>query len=511
MTSTAITTRDPDQLLSIIDELSQTNNLLQQKIYYLTHKQYGSSSEKLFDSQTSLFDNNQATQLETNSVNTDSALVSLTDKKDEIVSPPPRPRRPRKDVFEGLPHQRIEIDIPEHEKVCDGCGGELHRIGEDIKREVDYIPAKLTVKKLVHIKYGCRQCEIGVKRAPMAPSLLPKSYASVNLLVYLIIAKFADHLPLYRLEQQFKRLGFTLPRSTQCQWLMEVAHKLKPLIPLMADSIRAGLRIWTDDTVIGLANDDPNRHRTIQARLWSYIGGQIDQPNTVVYDFTRTRQQCGPANWLKGYKGYLIADAYAGYDHLFKSGDIKEVACWAHVRRKFFEATLGVKNPHRAHWVVAQIKELAIIEHKVNTLPMAQRQYYRRRHAKQITQALYQWMQNHAGAVIPKSPLGKAIHYMNNNWRALTRYVTQGYLTSTNNTAEQTMRPIAIGRKNYLFVGSERGGEAAAIFYSLIQTCKSHEINVQDYLTTVLTRLPMTPKKELGLLLPSNYRKRVVN
>jgi transposase len=365
------------------------------------------------------------------------------------------------------------------------------------------------VKEIVHVKYGCRECEMGVKRAVMAPRLLPKSFASVSLLVHLIISKYSDHLPLFRIEQQFKRLGFTLPRSTQSDWLMQISEKCQPLIPLMADTIRAGPRIFTDDTILPLANDDPNRDRTIQARLWSYIGGAIDEPNTIVYEFTRTRKREGPVAWLKDYRGYLIADAYPGYDHLFLSGEIKEDACLhpkgikAHVRCKFFDATLGIKTPTRAHWVIKQIGKLAAIEKIVKTLPMEQRQYYRRRHAKQITQGLYQWIQDNASAVSSGSVLSTALHYMNNNWLALTRYVTQGYLTLTNNIAEQTMRPIAIGRKNYLFVGSERGGEAAAIFYSLIQTCKSYDINAQDYLTFVLENLPSTSNDNIDQLLPS--------
>ncbi len=443
----SIPTRDPDQLLAIIDELHKHNDLLRQKVYYLTHKRFGASSEKISDSQQSLFD---TTQIDT----TDEPIDAT--REDIDVTSHKRARRNRQDVFAGLPVERIEIDLTDEEKVCDCCGGDLHRIGEDTHREIEFKPAILNVKEIVHVKYGCRQCEIGVKRAAIAPRLLPKSFASISLLVHLIISKYADHLPLYRIEQQFKRLGFILPRSTQSEWLMQIAEKCQPLIPLMADTIRAGPRIWTDDTVLPLANDDPNRDRTIQARLWSYIGGDIDEPNTIVYEFTRTRKLAGPAAWLKDYRGYLIADAYPGYDHLFLSGEIKEIACWAHCRRYFYTATLGIKTETRAHWVIKLIGKLAAIEKTVKSLPMEQRHYYRRRHAKPITQSLYQWMQNNASAVSRGSVLAKALHYMNNNWLALTRYVTQDYLPLTNNTAEQTMRPIAIGRKNYLCVSRRR-------------------------------------------------------
>jgi len=279
-----------------------------------------------------------------------------------------------------------------------------------------------------------------------------------------------DHLPLYRIEKQFARLGIYLPRSTMCDWLMSVAEKLHPIIEAMRAIILSGPRIWTDDTTLPLQNDDPLRNTVKQARLWVYIGGPLKDPPLVLYDYTRTRSQQGPQAFLESYEGFLQADAYSGYQGLYESGDIIEVACWSHCRRKFYEASIATKGNTRAHTALLQIRRLYQVEWSCKDLKDEQRKAHRMEHAKPILDTFKAWADQQIDAVLPKSPLGKALFYMLNHWESLNRYLDEGFLKPDNNKAEQHIRPVALGRKNFLFVGSDRGGKAAGGRVSTIDT-----------------------------------------
>jgi len=384
----------------------------------------------------------------------------------------------------------VDIDLPEEEKTCPCCDTEMTKIGEDITKKVEFVPATLKVREYARAKYACKHCQGHIKRADLPPMILPKSVLSASILAYIIVSKFVDHLPLHRIERQFERLGCYLPRGMQCRGLLKVAEQSAVLVKLMSDDIRAGPVIATDDTIMPLQNDIPGRGRTIQGRLWVYRGGPPGEPPLIVFRFTRTRSQSEPLDFFKGYKGYLMSDGYPGYQLLFKSGEIKHVACNVHARRKFVEVVRSMKKAHRAHEAIAIYKQLYKVEKVVNTLPLNERSTYRQERALPILKQMEAWLLDQQSAVLPKSKLAKAINYCLNLWPALKRYVEADFLKPDNNDVERIVRSAALGRKNYLFTGSDRGGEAIAIFYSLVESAKAHNLNVLHYLTNVLERLP---------------------
>ena len=383
----------------------------------------------------------------------------------------------------------------------------MKMIDQDVTHKVEFVPATLVAKDLVRLKYACTHCEGQLKRAKLPNRLIPKSIASASLVAYLIVSKFLDHLPLHRIERQFSRLGLGLPRNVQCDWLLKIAKQLLPLYFLLKQEALLGPRVWTDDTILPMQNDQQDRDRTIQARLWVYIGGSLEDPPTVFYDFTRSRSQQGPLKILDDYEGYLHADAYCGYDKLYATKPVKEVACWSHTRRKFHEVAILTKKPHRAHIALKFIRKLYSIEAKMRKHEFSYNQIKKHRqvHSKPILDELKAWLDIQINAVA-KGPFKSALIYALNQWDALNTYLEEGYLKMDNNDSERRMKPIALGRKNFLFVGSERGGMAAAIYYSLVETCKNYQINPLNYLTDILSRLPdCKTEEDYKALLPKNW------
>ncbi len=486
-----------------ISEQQQRIDYLENQIRLFRHQRFGPSSETFSPDQLSLLENN---------ADDDKILDALKDdpKNKTLVKSHSRNRHSKIKINDDIAVERVIIDLKEHEKTCSCCNSQMTHIGEDTTRQVEYIPASLVAKDYVRYKYACKACEGTIKRATLPNRLIPKSIASASLLAYLIVSKFVDHLPLHRIERMFQRLGLGLPRNVQCDWLLKVSEKLYPLYQLLKQQSLSGPRVWTDDTVIPMQNDQKHRKRTIQARLWVYIGGSLNDPPTVFYDFTRSRSQEGPLTILKGYRGYLHADAYPGYDRLYKQGNIKEVACWFHARRKFYEVAILTKKPHRAHIALDYIKKLCAIEreNKGQGLNFDEIKQARQKHAKPILAEYKQWLDIQINAV-SAGAFKSALKYTLNQWAALNTYLEQGYLKMDNNDSERRMKPIALGRKNYLFVGSERGGQAAAVYYSIVETCKNFNINPLEYLTDILSQLPNCKTDEdYAALLPSNWIKK---
>lgn len=366
----------------------------------------------------------------------------------------------------------------------------MQDIGSDIQIQIEYLPAKLQRKEIHRHKYACKQCEQSVKRVPAKTVPIPMSLASASLLAYLIVSKFADHLPLYRIDHRLQRLGLALPRKTQGDWLLKCGELLRILVERMTTDVLKRGHVYTDDTILPLQNDDPERKRTIQSRIWVYRTDDQHGPPVVTYDFSRSRSKEAPAKMLVDFHGYLQADAFSGYDHLFADGDIKEVACWAHTRRKYVEAASLTNTPTRAHEAVSRINAHYRFERQWKSLSEKEQKTHREKYGRPLLDDFHQWLQNQVNAVLPKSAFGKAINYTLKNWDALYRYSTTGHLNIDNNWAEQSMRPIALGRKNYLFVGSEQAGHCAAIFYSLVETCKANKLNPLSYLNFLLDELP---------------------
>jgi len=345
--------------------------------------------------------------------------------------------------------------------------------------------------------------------APLPRHGVPRCLAAPGLLAHVIVSKFGDHLPLYRLEHIFGRQGVPLSRSTLCNWLQRAADLLKPLCDVLAQEVLRSLVVQSDDTPVPVQDGSRDTHR--QGRVWVYVG-DVAHPY-LVYQYSPNREHGWPLTFLANYHGYFQADAYTGYDRLFVSGRVVEVGCWAHARRKFFEAQ--TTDPERATYVLGVVRQLYAVEKKVREdsdrlgLTPAEtgalRWQRRQEQSEPLLTTLGDWLEKERPNVLPKSPIGEAVSYALNQWTALRRYTTQGYLEIDNNGAERALRAVAVGRKNYLNFGSDVGGQTAATLYSLVQTCKRLGLEPWRYLRDVLERLPTCPNECLADLLPDRW------
>ena len=340
--------------------------------------------------------------------------------------------------------------------------------------------------------------------APKPAMPVAKGLPGPGLLAHLIVSKYTDHLPLHRLQRSYERQGFFLHRSTLCDWLGASADLLRPLYDLMVCVVLQSRALHTDDTTVKL--QDPVTHLLSTVRLWGYLGDAAHPFN--VFDFTVNRKRDGPEQFLANYHGYLHADAFSGYDGLYlpdagTAVRIIEVACNAHARRKFYEAR-GT-DALRSHRALAYYRQLYELERGAKDFSDAQRLQMRQELSLPILEQFRQWLEAQRPQVLPKSPMGEAIGYVLNNWAALVRYTEAGFLAIDNNVSEREMKRIAIGRKNWLFVGSPRGGQTAAVLMSFTSTCQRLGVEPWAYLQDVLMRLPSLPAEQRGELLPDRW------
>ncbi|QEL16692.1 IS66 family transposase [Limnoglobus roseus] len=420
------------------------------------------------------------------------------------VELPPKPssasRTPsghgRRPLPANLPRETVVIDIPEAEKLS--VGGTWVRIGEETSERLDFTPASLFVRRTVRPKYAVRFDDRPdlIRVAELPPEALPKCSAAPGLVADVIVSKLVDHLPLYRQEKRYARQGYNLARSTLCGWLAEAAGVLAPLYAILKARVLAEPIVHTDDTPIPVR--DPAREHCRTGRLWAYVSKA-----GVVYDATEDRCRDGPLQFLRGFQGYLQCDAYAGYDELFRrsKGTVVEVGCWAHARRKFVEAEKT--SPAVAHEAVAGIKALYAVEHAAKGLDPPARAAMRERESGPRLRGMKEWLDRQRATAVPKTPIADAITYVTNQWGALTAYVRDGDLAIDNNAAERAVKPFAIGRKNWLFFGSDRGGRTLATLASFTATCAAFGVNPWTWFHDTLTILPTTPLDRLATLLPA--------
>jgi hypothetical protein len=321
-------------------------------------------------------------------------------------------------------------------------------------------------------------------------------------LAQIVVDKYQDHLPLYRSEARFQRLGVNVPRSTMSDWMAAVAELLTPLYLVLTEHVLASKVLHTDDTTIPVRDESQKTLR--YGRLWDYIG-DAEHPG-VVFDYTTTHARDGPANFLRDFKGYLQADAYGAYDGIYagSNGNIIEVGCWAHARKKFEEALATA--PEQVLAAKAWIRTLYDVEDEAKDLSSVERLRLRQEKSVPLLTSLRQWLLVQKEKVLPKSPIAAAINYVLNQWEALQRYTTDGDLHIDNNLSERTLKLIGIGRSNWLFVGSDQGGQTAAVLFSFTATCKQLGIDTFAYLRDVLTRLPTHPLTDLEALLPHRWQ-----
>jgi transposase len=385
---------------------------------------------------------------------------------------------------------------------CPACGGKLERLGEDVSEQLDYVPASFRVIRHVRPKFACTHCDTLVQAdAPSRP--IARGVAGAGLLAHVLVAKYADHLPLYRQSEMYAREGVDLSRSTLADWVGQCHTLLRPLVDELKRHVLAAEKLHADDTPVPVLA--PGQGQTKTGRLWTYVrddrASADDSPPAAWFAYSPNRRGEHPRAHLKEFEGILQADAFAGYAPLYASGKVREAACWAHVRRKFYDLHKAQASP-LAGEALQYIGALYAIEHEIRGRPPDLRRAGRQARAKPLLDALQTWMQTTLRQLSKKSALAEAIRYALVRWEALVRYVDDGRIEIDNNAAERALRAVALGRKNYLFAGSDEGGERAAAIYSLIGTARLNGIDPEAYLRRVIGCIAEHPVNRVADLVP---------
>jgi len=420
------------QLLSELQQQRLITDKLQQQLDNLLRLLYGKKSEK----------KTAASDDDNNKPNTPSGGTSVdkasTDRNNTNQKKPKRKPLPKE-----LLREKIEYTLSETERICSQCQSLCQLMGDETSEQLEFIPAHLFVKQHVRYKYGCKLgCE--VKIAPFPAQPIDKCMAGSGLLAEVLINKYQDALPMYRQSQRFLRHGLKLSESTLCDWVMHCADRLQPIVLAMKAQLLRSKKLHTDDTTLPVLA----KGKTKPGRLWTYVADASCEHKIVVYDYTPTRAQSGPVDFLSGFKGFLQADAYAGYDILYRSGDIIEVGCMAHTRRKFFEIAQTVKQDSIAHDALIKIAKIYQIESTLRDVDYQRRYFYRKKYLKPVYQSLHRWLLKKQRTTLDKTPIRQAINYALNHWRALQNVFSDGCLEVDNNAAERAIKPVVIGR-NY--------------------------------------------------------------
>ena len=472
--------------------LQQENIQLHAKIQQLLHERYGKKSEKIPTEELPIIDEPVVTPEE---------AAKIQEVEEEItVSSYTRKKSKRKPIPKEYPREVIIYDLPEEQKFC-GCGANLHCIGEEITEQLDYIPSK--IKVLVHTrkKYGCRGCETGVTIAKTPNHFIPKCLAAPGLLSHVILSKYEDHMPLYRQEKMWQRLGIEIARSTLCNWALLSADRLKVLLELQREELLNLSYIRADETPVQVMEENKLRISK-RAYMWIFASGSKEK-SIFVYQFAMTRAGNVAEEFLDDFKGFLQTDGFTGYNKIIEKNLIKHVGCMAQARRKFISIVQTTNKTGAAHYAVAIIAKLYKIEQDIKTQKLALDaiRSYRQQHAKPLLMEFKDWLLKKQTQAPPQSPLGKAVFYFLNHWDQLVIYLEYGFLDLDNNYTEQRIKPFTIGRKNWLFMGNERGGEAAAVFFSLIESAKANGLNTYAYFRYIMSELPLIDLKNKTALL----------
>ena len=471
----------------------------QAKIDKLTHElatlkrwKFGRSSEQLNAIQISLIDE---------TIEADIAAIEL--ELQELAPAANTPTQPRQTpkraaLPAGLP--RVDIHHEPDATTC-GCGCQLKRIGQDVSEKLDYTPGVFTVEQHIRGKWVCTQCETLIQ-APVPAQIIDKGIPTAGLLAQVLVAKYSDHLPLYRQERIFGRAGVEIPRSTLAQWVGICGVQLQPLVDALKTEILSHSVMHADETPVEMLK--PGNKKTHRAYLWAYAPGVFEDLKAVVYDFCESRAGEHARTFLGKWKGSLVCDDYAGYKAGFVSG-ITEAGCMAHSRRKFFDLHVAAKS-QIAGQACAYISQLYDIEREARHLLPDERLQRRQSQSKPLADAFHAWMLLHRQKVTDGSATAKALDYSLKRWTALTQFLDNGQLPIDNNWIENQIRPIAIGRSNWMFAGSLRAGQRAAAVMSLIQSAKLNGHDPYAYLKDVLARLPTHKNSQIQDLLPHRWQ-----
>jgi len=428
-----------------------------------------------------------------------------TPAADAIMAPAkaraPRQSSQRKPLPEALPREE-HVLYPQTDCGCPACGGKLKWLGQDVSETLEYVPASFKVVRTVRPRLACGRCDT-IVQAPAPSRPIERGLAGPGLLAQVLVSKYCDHQPLYRQSAIYARHGVELSRSTLADWVAASSRLLRPLVEALHGYVTAGQKIHADDTPVPVLA--PGRGKTKTARLWTYVRDDrpagSDAPPAVWFGYSPDRKGEHPVKHLKHFAGIMQADGYAGFNRLYETGRILEAACWAHVRRKFYDIAQQQASPV-ALAAIARIGELYGIEAQIRGKPAGQRQQVRQGRAGPLLASLHDWLHETLRALSRKSALAEAIRYALARWVALTRYVDDGCIEIDNNAAERALRVVALGRKNYLFAGSDAGGQSAAAIYSLLGTAALNGIEPMAYLREVLARIADYPINRIQDLLP---------
>lgn len=408
----------------------------------------------------------------------------------------------RKPLPDHLPRQE---EVHQPSCTCPECGGEMRKMGEDVTEVLEYVSSSFKVIRHVRPKLSCRRCE-KIVQLPMPSLPIERGKPGPGLLAHVLVAKYADHLPLHRQQEIYAREGVALERSTLAGWVGQTAALLDPLVEALRKDVLSSLVLHGDDTPVPVLA--PGLGKTRTGRLWTYVrDGRpcgSDIPPAAVFFYSPDRKGEHPQTHLRSFKGILHADGYAGFNAIFERGDVTEAACWAHVRRKFFDVHASNASP-LAKEALDRIGELYVIEETIRGKPPNERQRCRREEAAPLIAGLRAWIDQTLSKISGKSELAQAMRYALSRWKALSAYTEDGTIEIDNNAAERAIRGIALGRKNWLFAGSNTGGDRAATIYSLIETAKLNGLDPEAWLRSVLSRIADHPINRIGDLLPWNW------
>jgi transposase len=464
------------------------------ELAHLRRMRFGVRSEALSAEQRDLFQETLASDLAAAEAEMAKRLV---DAPAAPAAPPvPRPRAGRQPLPEHLP--RIEHRHEPESCTCGQCGKDLVKIGEDISEQLDVEPARFFVHRHIRPQYACRACET-VSAAPIPPAVIDGGMAAVGLYVWLIISKYVDHLPLYRLEQIAARDRVILSSSTLADWVGRIGVVLQPLADRLAVLLLERSVLHADETPV--AQLDPGKGKTKRAYLWAYRSNVLETgPPIVVFDYQMSRAGQHARDFLSGWQGHLMVDDFSGYKALFAQG-VTELGCLAHARRKFFDLHAASGSPIALE-ALNRIAALYAIEAQGKGMDGAARTHLRQNEALPLLQSFHDWLLKTRVTVANGGGTAKAIDYSLKRWTALSLYATDGRLPIDNNPVENVIRPIAIGKKNWLFVGSERAGQRAAAIQSLLATAKLNGLDPAAWLRETLERLPTCLNSQIDSLLP---------
>src|SRR6202166_3290204 len=483
------------------DELYLENLQLQKELLRYKKATYGPRADRLTENELAQALLDFAEELEQKPL----AAESVPQKEAEPEVRRVQRRKGRRALanFDHLPVSTHVYELTAEQRRCSCCGEQREEIGSEESWQIEYLPGHFERLQHVRKKYACAKCELAgenpqIEAAAKAETAIEKGFAGPGLLAFIVTSKFADYLPLYRLEDIFERQGFEISRATQSVWCGDVGDVVEPLYERMAERVRKSHVVATDDTVLPMLSPG----QTQSARMWVYVGDEANPYN--VFDFTLNRGREGPKEFLKDYTEVLLADSYGGYNGVVAGNAITRAGCWAHARRKFVEAEKTA--PEIAHEAVALLGQLFAVEKQAKDVSVAERLALRQTQSVPVLAELRQKLLTWKEQLLPKHPMAEAVNYALGQWEELSVFTTDGAVPIDNNVSEREMKRVVLNRKNSLFVGNPRGGRTAAILASLTSSCRRHEMDPQLYFMQLLMNLPSWPANDIDAWLPDRWK-----